>query len=166
MKSLMEPASSRHYDDRFCERIVEAVRRYLHELLINPHGALLISFLLTSNSGGLTPDKLLQSITPSTSNILYNRHALTVLLEAVSSTSCTPKSMFHILSLLTNHDSGNPMRVLNDECGARMLCLLLDGVGDLGGDVAGRVKARFGPLVSRATPQSDQHAANLATIKQ
>ena len=133
------------------------LRGNLVDLMGNPHGALLLSFLLSCRQ--LNGSDLISAAMPTIHTIFLNRHAVTVLQAAcVTASSSTLRDL---CTALTAHD--NPVRLLGDQGAVSLICACLvapamdDGTKHL-------LVSRFAPIVSRATVHSDQHAEHLAII--
>lgn len=156
MKSLLEPSSSRHYDPLYYNQIIKMVSENITELIVNPHGALLLSYLLTVD-GGLSADCVITAVLEcNNQSIFLNRHAVTVLHEACHS---APTSLVSLCEALVSHD--NPLRLVSDQGAALLICTCMTVGGQA---VKRRLRSRFGAVAGRATVHSTLHAEHLAQI--
>lgn len=155
MKSLLEPSSLRHYDHQYYRHIVDALSDRIDELVGNPHGALLLSYLMSA--GQVSGDRLITATLPSLATLLLNRHAVTVLQEACP--LATPPTIKTLCAFIISYD--NPIRLLGDQGAVSLLCACCRCAGE---EEKASILQRFGQLVARATVHSPQHADNLAYI--
>lgn len=156
MKSLLEPASSRQYDAKYYKEIVKGIILESLDLSQNPHGALLVSYLISIQQ--YPADEACKNLCIPHTTLFLNRHLVGVLEHLL------PAQADHILEQMANCDL---QRLLADQGAAGFMAKVVEHVaGGGGGARLDHLKKRLTRSMFDKIPvHSELHAECLAKLK-
>ena len=150
VKSIMEAISVNANLRSYLDEIVNRLVQQTEDLVLNPHGAMLICFLIShcDKDRGINAvilDKILAN-----QNAIMNRHAQTVLLELARRDYSLCDL---VLGKISRHEQ--PGRLVSDQSTCQFIVTLINL------NKNGPVSLKFEHPMNRVTCHSDEHRANL-----